>query len=284
MTAGGRSTSNGRRRSLAGATRTGTRYILPQHPTEVHRLDVQHYALLEAVGANHLAPVERPGRILDVGSGSGQWAFDLCAAFPAAIVVGFDLQPGKDGQPANYRFVRGNLLQGLPFGAGRFDLVHQRLLTPGVPLRSWAAVVEDLVRVTRPGGWVELVEMTWSGHPAGRATTRLTELAGQVGRTLGLDTTEVVFRSLDQGLRRAGLTAVERHDFQLPVGEWGGKVGSLMATDLRAAFTRMCSLFEDRGVLTGQAGRALISMAMAECERLGTCLSLAIAFGRRATG
>ncbi len=256
-------------------------YLIPEHPTEVDRLDVQHYALLAAVGGNHLAPLERPRRVLDVGSGSGQWGFDICAAFPGAMVVGFDLRPGKGGEPANYRFVRGNLLHGLPFSVGQFDLVHQRVLTTGVPLASWATVVDDLVRITRPGGWVELVEIAWSFWPAGPATERLTALSCQMGRTLGLDSTQTIFRSLEHGLRRAGLDAVERRDFQLPVGEWGGQVGSLMATDVRTGFTRMCSLFEVRGLLPRHKGRELIAAAMAECEQLSSCLSVAIAFGRR---
>jgi SAM-dependent methyltransferase len=260
---------------------SGSRYIFPQHPAEIDRLDVQHYALLAVTGAHYAAPVERPRRVLDVGSGTGQWGFDVCMALPDTLVVGFDLRPGKGGQPANYRFVRGNLLQGLPFAADRFDLVHQRLLTTGVPLSCWATVVEDLARVTSAGGWVELVEIGWSASPAGPATERLGNLAGQMGRTLGLDTTEIIFRSLDQGLRRAGLTAVERRGFHLPVGEWGGQVGSLMATDVRTGFMRMCDLFEARGLLTGHEGRELIGAAMAECERLHSSLSLAIAFGRR---
>jgi hypothetical protein len=112
--------------------------------------------------------------------------------------------------------------------------------------------------------------------PAGPATERLAGLAYQIGRTLGLDTAEVIFRSLDQGLRRAGLTSVERRYYQLPVGEWGGQVGSWMATDVRAGFTRMCSLFEARRLLARDEGRKLIGEAMAECERLGSCVVCAL--------
>ena len=37
----------------------GDAYLFPRHPSEVDRLDVQHYALREALGANYLAPVGR---------------------------------------------------------------------------------------------------------------------------------------------------------------------------------------------------------------------------------
>src|SRR5262245_31486465 len=123
------STSN--RQADSGEPPTVSRdvaYMLPRHPSEVDRLDVQHYALRAALRGNHLAPIQRPGLILDVGSGTGQWAYDLCAKFPGALAVGLDLVPSKlEGQPANYRFVKANILRGLPFADDRFDFIHQRL-------------------------------------------------------------------------------------------------------------------------------------------------------------
>src|SRR5579883_3108544 len=90
-------------------------YLFPRHPDEVDRLDLQHFALREALGTNLFAPLVSPSRILDVGTGTGQWGFEVCYQFPHALVVGFDLVPGKPEPPAGYRHVRGNLLQGLPF-------------------------------------------------------------------------------------------------------------------------------------------------------------------------
>ena len=164
-------------------------YVLPRHPSEIDRLDVQHYALREALGTNHLASVETPARVLDVGAGTGQWAFEVCAEFPGALVVGLDLVAGKPGGPANYRIVLGNLLEGLPFERGAFDFVHQRLLFSGVPVKSWPAVVGELVRVTHPGGWVELVEGNVEFERAGPASERLAEMLRRLSRTRGLDST-----------------------------------------------------------------------------------------------
>jgi hypothetical protein len=47
-------------------------YLFLRHPTEVDRLDLQHFALLEGLGTNYLAPVSEPAVILDVGSGTGR--------------------------------------------------------------------------------------------------------------------------------------------------------------------------------------------------------------------
>src|SRR5215472_10113029 len=161
-------------------------YVLPRHPAEADRLDLQHYALFEAIGRHYLAPVERPGRVLDVGAGTGQWGYDLCEMYEDALVVGFDLIRPKSGAPEGYREVRGNLLHGLPFAGDSFDFVHQRLLFAGVPVEAWPATVAELVRVCGPGGWVELVEGATRSEPSGPATRRLVDLLLELNRTTGL--------------------------------------------------------------------------------------------------
>ena len=256
-------------------------YLFPRHPTETDRLDVQHYALREAFGGNYLAPITGPARVLDSGSGTGQWAFDLCAEFPDAVVVGFDLEPSKPDQPANYRFVHGNLLHGLPFATDRFDFIHQRLLVPGIPLKRWAEVVAELVRVARPGGWVELVEADWAIESGGSASERLVEIAGRLGRSHGLDTTGIVFRSLGTCLERAGLVDVKRHAVDVPLGEWAGRIGSLMATDYRAAAMRISAIVEAQFGIGQDAFHELIRTAWQEWDENRSKCQFAIAFGRK---
>jgi ubiquinone/menaquinone biosynthesis C-methylase UbiE len=256
-------------------------YVLPRHPSEVHRLDVQHYALREALGANYLAPIQRPAFVLDSGCGTGQWSFDVGAEFPEALVVGLDVEPGKSGGPANYRFARGNLLQGLPFRDDRFDFVHQRLLFAGIPVKRWPSVVRDLVRVTRPGGWIELVEGANQPASAGPATRRLAEMLNRLARSAGVDSTGVVFRSLDDYLTRAGARAVTRRTVALPLGEWGGRIGSFMATDGRALYTRLAEVFQARFGVSDQECLELVVTAQREWEEHRATYSIAVAYGRK---
>lgn len=256
-------------------------YLLPRVPSEADRLDLQHYALTGAMRATHLAPVTAPARILDAGCGTGQWGFDLCPQFPGALVIGYDLVAGKGGGPARHRFVRGNVLHGLPFRDGRFDLVHQRLLVSGIPLAAWPAVVSELARVTAPGGWVELVEPKQRFERAGPATERLFGLTGAFAVSLGLDTEGVVYQHLDAYLRDAGMEDVSRQELEVPVGHWAGEVGALMATDVRAGFTRVCEVLQARSGLPEEEGRSLIERSQAEWEEFETTWIFAVAFGRR---
>src|SRR5262249_48361631 len=90
------------------ASSENVRYLLPRHPGEIDRLDIQHYALRETMGANFLAPVESPLRLLDVGCGTGQWGFEACHQFPEALVLGLDLVAGKPDRPPRYHWVKAN--------------------------------------------------------------------------------------------------------------------------------------------------------------------------------
>jgi SAM-dependent methyltransferase len=259
-------------------------YLFPRHVGEVDRLDIQHYALRETLQANHLAPVVDPARILDAGSGSGQWGFEMCQQFDSALVVGLDLVSGKPGPPPRYRYVRGNLLQGLPFADGQFDFVHQRLLTAGLPVPSWPAVVAELSRVTRPGGWVELVELAFEAERAGPAERRILDVGRRFMESLALDTTGLVYRSLDVYLREAGLTNVTRHDTTVPVGHWGGAVGRLMVSAVRAGATRVLEVIQARGMLTDEEARALLLEALVEWEDGSMAYPAAVAFGQKPPG
>jgi len=258
------------------------RYLFPRHPNEIDRLDVQHHALRSALEADYLAPISGVDRVLDVGAGSGQWGFDFCAEFPHAMVVGVDLVSGKPGQPAGYRFVRTNLLHGLPFVDDAFDFVHQRLLaSSSIPESWWPSLVGDLVRVTRPDGWVELVEVGPWLEPAGPATRRLFEQSYRLGRLLGLDMRGEVFRTLDHQLRRAGLVDVERREVSVPAGEWGGAVGSMMAANVRALFTRLGGQFETRLGLPPGEFAELLSAMQGEQQEYRSSAPFAVGFGRK---
>src|SRR5438445_9717886 len=83
-------------------------------------LNFQHFYLHILLGAHYAAPVpkERIESILDVGTGTGKWVYDVARAMPHARVYGVDIElPTLPSWQisANYQFVQANILQGLPF-------------------------------------------------------------------------------------------------------------------------------------------------------------------------
>lgn len=256
--------------------------MFPRSEAELSRLDVQHYALRDAMGANYVAAIgPQPALILDVGSGSGQWAYDLCEEFSEALVVGLDLEMSSRPWPERYRFVKGNVLQGLPFADDRFDFTHQRLLISGIPVKSWAVVVQDLVRVTRPGGWIELVEGAPWIDKAGPAAERLVDLLCQLARMRGLDTNGIVYQSLGRYLEAAGATAVQVKSLAVPIGTWGGQAGSLMATQYRAMFTRLGPAFAGRLGVSEEECRELVGTMAEEWDGYRSVYPMTVAVGQK---
>ena len=64
--------------------------------------------------------------ILDIGTGTGDWARDVADRFPSAFVQGVDLAPVPDNwMPPNCKFEVDDILKPWEFKEnGRFDLVH----------------------------------------------------------------------------------------------------------------------------------------------------------------
>lgn len=135
-------------------------YLLPKDAPEQHRLNFQHRCLYSAMGNHYLAPL-RPdvATMLDVGTGTGIWPVEMARLFPQAHIIGVDISAASleyTSSPA-YTFCLADVLKGLPFPDQQFEYVHQRLLVAAIPAAHWPGVIQELIRVTCPGGWVELV-------------------------------------------------------------------------------------------------------------------------------
>ena len=122
----------------------------------------------------------RPGdRAIDLGCGP-RGVIDLLAerVAPGGRVVGLDADPAHVAMASEFVASRGlgtvEVVRGdarhTGLEAGSFDLVHTRTLLITVP--QPAAVLEEMVRLARPGGWVAGLEpdteaaICYPPHPA----------------------------------------------------------------------------------------------------------------------
>ena len=259
-------------------------YVLPADDQEINRLDFQHYMLRHSLRGNYAAPITNPQSILDVGSGTGRWAIEMATLYPRANVIGTDITPpatesgpGSD-IPENYAFAPGNILEGLKFPNGSFDFVHMRLLLFAIPEASWPDVVRELARVTRPGGWVELVE-TGPQQRGGPAMDQLVDWITQASVKRGIN--PLLGPRVNQFLPMAGLTNAVARAITLPVGAYGGRIGRLAETDVFGVVSGVKGLVTSMGITSPEAYDNAMQRARADLGSYQCVLPFYLAYAQR---
>jgi ubiquinone/menaquinone biosynthesis C-methylase UbiE len=257
---------------------------LPNVLKETNRLDLQHLAMYEFFGTHVFAPVGAPNRILDVACGTGRWAKEVAGQFPEAQVTGMDinvpLEIQERGSSQAYTFVQANLLEPLPFPDAHFDYVHMRFVFSAVPAAAWPVVVGELVRVTAPGGWVELVE-AHTPIAGGAALAQIEAWARQLLAQRGVDME--LGQQVGTFLRGAGVESVTERNEELPMGPYGGRVGQIIGVDMFMAFRTMTQRYIQGLGLEEQEVQATIDQADADVyqEQAKCVFPVYIAFGQR---
>nr|CAG8572005.1 13318_t:CDS:2 [Entrophospora candida] len=216
-----------------------SRYWFPNDKKEVDRLNMQHYLFRYAWQGNFSSPMgERLSnggvRVLDVGCGSGSWIIDMATNYPNSTFVGVDISPifqsSLKDHPAltNIGFIKHNVLEGLPFPENTFDYVYQRFLSTAFTPSEWVRDINELVRVTNPNGWIELMEIKFFMEKKGPATKSLAEAFFLFARSrnVSLKNRPDLKKILEDTNQ---MTDVRRIEKCTPVGKWGGRVGELLA-------------------------------------------------------
>ncbi|KAF7339336.1 UBIQUITIN-CONJUGAT-2 domain-containing protein [Mycena sanguinolenta] len=159
-----------------------------------------------------------PEHSLDLGCGSGAWVIDAAKEWPTCDFVGFDLvdiQIPLKTLPSEYdsiaeriTWVHGNFLTNkLPFEDDEFDHVHIHAIAQGVPENKWGILFEEVNRVLRPGGVVEIMEdgkllliRHWFTAPLRARPRRSTSVHHPNGTQRGLDDNQSDTTSHDHAL------------------------------------------------------------------------------------
>lgn len=132
-------------------------YLLPNDETELDRLDLHHHIFtLVLQNRLHLAPLHKPGRVLDVGTGTGIWAIDFADEHPDAQVIGIDLSPVQPSLvPPNVEFQIDDC-EDTWTHRFKFDYIHVRSMAGSIA--DWAKLLGQAYAHLKPGGWIEIQE------------------------------------------------------------------------------------------------------------------------------
>lgn len=255
----------------------------PSSSQEIGRRDFQHHLLRQALRGAYAAPIGDPSAILDVGCGTGRWALELAERFPQARVAGVDRVPPAalatpGARPANLAFVAADVVEGLPFADAAFDFVHMRLVLGALPTARWPGIARELVRVTRLGGWVELVEGDLS-RGGGPAQETLNDWIMRAGLARGVDPR--LGARVGDLLRDASLSNVEVRELTLPIGESGGRVGAMMAVEFLAGVEAWRTEIVTQGIATPRELDQVVAAMTFEMTRWRYVQPFHLAFGQR---
>lgn len=264
-------------------------YIFPKDVAEGNRLDLQHHLIKLSLGGNYRAPVRQPRKILDVACGTGIWCREMASEFPEAQVIGFDVDStpmeasrarlGPNGQfPANFRFLEANALQPFPFEDHAFDLTHARLISPFVPIAFWPRVIAEMVRVTRPGGYVEIMEseLPTSSSPAFNAMLDVTsQLLTKNGLYVG------AAPHVQGHLTQAGLERVQQRRIVLGTGRFGHRQQRLLLADFVAGAENMRPIAVKSGLISDAQYGALYEQEKREMPQTTLVWPFICTFGMK---
>lgn len=145
-------------------------YILDsESATEIARLIAQDRLITQGMGG--LFPeqldISNFHAILDVACGPGGWVCDVAFANPDIQVTGIDISnkmieyaraSAWSQKLENASFRTMDVLKPLDFPDNSFDLVNARFLVALMPKTAWPKLLEECVRITRPGGMIRLTE------------------------------------------------------------------------------------------------------------------------------
>ncbi|KAL1989718.1 hypothetical protein VTN49DRAFT_6915 [Thermomyces lanuginosus] len=198
-------------------------YLLPNDEPESDRLDMVHEMCLVMLHRKlYLAPIKKPQRVIDLGTGTGIWAIDFADQHPQAEVIGCDLSPTQPTLvPPNVKFLVDDIEADWAYERNPFDFIHARFLA--LSIKDFGKLIKQCYRSVKPGGWVEFQD--WDGYPVspdgsleGTALQRYYDEVYGAFEDAGYEIRPGP--KLERWFQDAGFVNVHVEKFVLPYGIW----------------------------------------------------------------
>ncbi|KAH8912639.1 S-adenosyl-L-methionine-dependent methyltransferase [Coniochaeta sp. PMI_546] len=201
------------------------RYPMPNDEEEFKRESLKHAMFKEVLhGQLFLAPVgPNAQKIIDLGTGFGEWAIEVGDAMPSAKVTGIDLSPIQPvWLPPNVEFIVDDIEDEWTDGSD-YDYVHSRVVF--ACLKDPPKVIDTAFRNLKAGGWIEFCEfLPVIGCDDGTVRPdnpllRFYDIMRQAFlRQYGMDLTYI--EKVPSKLEQTGFINIQRKIYHLPIGDW----------------------------------------------------------------
>ncbi|RUS27818.1 hypothetical protein BC938DRAFT_482692 [Jimgerdemannia flammicorona] len=161
----------------------------------------------------------------------------MATDFPNSKFTGIDtgafLPKSSAPLPANCEFQASNAAERLPFENEMFDYIFQRHMVASYDTDQWRKVTEEMFRVTKPGGFVEIVELDVGKIVGGGSVAKgAWRVAKAFAERNGMNLR--IIHRLPYLMTEAGFIIAKAGHLSIPIGKQGGEIGRLFACDLRS--------------------------------------------------
>ncbi|GES97732.1 S-adenosyl-L-methionine-dependent methyltransferase [Rhizophagus clarus] len=207
------------------------KYYIPNNYEDIDRIHMFHFFQRYMFQSNFSSPIEErliqgKCKVLDIGCGPGTWLLDLANKYEKSFFYGLDNNPiyPTEIKPGNLNFLKADIFDGLPFPDNEFDFVHQDSMLFMIKADQWNFIISEMIRVTKPGGYIEFLEICCKLDGAGPVLSKIYE--AHVSSCLERGVNMKIISNLDKIIKSNQNTPIVNKDEKFYVlGPNGGKIG-----------------------------------------------------------
>ncbi|CAB4414372.1 unnamed protein product [Rhizophagus irregularis] len=209
------------------------KYYIPNNYEDIDRLHMFHFFQRYLFQSNYSSPIEErltqgKCKVLNIGCGPGTWLLDLANQYEKSIFYGLDSNSvyPNEIKPSNLNFITANMFDGLPFPDNEFDFIRQDPMSFMIKADQWDFIISEMIRVTKPGGYIEILDIYFTHKGAGPVLSKIYEAHNTSCLQRGVDLR--IIPNIDKIIQSNQNTPiVYRDEKSYILGPNGGKVGMI---------------------------------------------------------
>ncbi|KAF7725985.1 hypothetical protein EC973_009131 [Apophysomyces ossiformis] len=267
-------------------------YMLPENEPERRKehdkqqrqasdISEKHYLLKHVWGKNYQIPLKDPRVIVDWCCGTGIWVMEMAQEFPDAQVIGIDY---SSAMLPNFTYTknasfRPAIIHEGDNGFGTLEdnavdyIMMRDVWLVNSPSHKWIDLFNDIKRILKPGGWIEVYEQELQMYSPGPHLDRFDRWFDKFFENVNIQRN--VVKEIGQFLSACGFTVMDERTIELPLGEWcsttGLKETGYLFKDLMDRRFRTLKLWlSEYNQLTETELLDTLSKGIEECERSKT--------------